>query len=139
MFKNKSTKNEIEQLSNANTTVAKGSTMEGNIETFGHLRIEGKVIGSIRTKSKIATGDSAYIEGTILAQNAEIAGEVKGLIEVSDVLILKSTAIINGDIVANKLVIEAGASFNGSCKMGAVIKEINIGEERTTTPKEKTA
>lgn len=141
MFKSNSTKQDIEQLSNSSTIVGKGSVMEGNIETFGNLRIEGKVIGNIKTKSKVAIGDSATIEGTILAQNAEIAGEVKGLLEVSDLLVLKSTAVIHGDILTNKLVIEAGASFNGLCKMGAVIKEISIGEEtRERTPaKERTA
>ncbi|MBX9853760.1 MAG: polymer-forming cytoskeletal protein [Cytophagaceae bacterium] len=120
---------EIEQLSNSSTIVGKGSVMEGNIETFGNIRIEGKVIGNIKSKSKVAIGDSASIDGTILAQNAEIAGEVKGLVEVSDLLILKSSCIIHGDIVTNKLVVEPGASFNGLCKMGAIIKEINLGEE----------
>ncbi len=126
---NKEAKKEIEQLSNSSTIVGKGTVMEGNIETFGNVRIEGKVIGNIKTKSKAAIGDSARIEGTILAQNAEIAGEVKGLVEVSELLVLKSTAIIHGDIVTNKMVVEAGATFNGMCKMGATIKEINIGEQ----------
>jgi cytoskeletal protein CcmA (bactofilin family) len=141
MFKNKSNQKEIEQLSNSSTIVGKGSVMEGNIETFGNLRIEGKVIGNIKTKSKVAIGDSARIDGTILAQNAEIAGEVKGLVEISEILVLKSTAVIHGDIVTNKLVVEAGATFNGLCKMGAIIKEINIGDERAerTGTKERTA
>jgi cytoskeletal protein CcmA (bactofilin family) len=142
MFKNNKTSQDIEQLSNSSTIVGKGSVMEGNIETFGNLRIEGKVIGNIKTKSKVAIGDSAYIDGTILAQNAEIAGEVKGLVEVSEILVLKSTALIHGDIVTNKLIIEAGATFNGVCKMGAIIKEINIGAEpaeQRTGAKERTA
>jgi cytoskeletal protein CcmA (bactofilin family) len=87
------------------------------------------VTGSIKTKSKVAIGDSAHIEGTILAQNAEIAGYVKGTVEVSDLLVLKSTAQIHGDIITNKLVVEAGASFNGLCKMGATVKDISIGEQ----------
>jgi cytoskeletal protein CcmA (bactofilin family) len=141
MFKNNKSTQDIEQLSNSSTIVGKGSVMEGNIETFGNLRIEGKVIGNIKTKSKVAIGDSAFIDGTILAQNAEIAGEVKGLVEVSEVLVLKSTALIHGDIVTNKLIIEAGATFNGVCKMGAIIKEINIGAEpeQRTGAKERTA
>ena len=128
MFKN-NTKKELEQISNSSTIIGKGSVMEGSIEAYGNIRVEGKLLGNIKTKSKIAIGDSAYVQGTILAQNAEIAGEVKGLVEVSEVLVLKSTALIHGDIVTNKLIIESGASFNGLCKMGAVIKEINIGNE----------
>jgi cytoskeletal protein CcmA (bactofilin family) len=56
----------------------KGTTVEGNIETFGNVRIEGKIIGNIKSKSKIALGDSSFVEGNITSQNAEIAGEVKG-------------------------------------------------------------
>jgi cytoskeletal protein CcmA (bactofilin family) len=129
MFTAKTTKKEIEELSNSSTIVGKGTAMEGNVETFGNIRIEGKVTGSIKTKSKVAIGDSAHIEGTILAQNAEIAGYVKGTVEVSDLLVLKSTAQIHGDIITNKLVVEAGASFNGLCKMGATVKDISIGEQ----------
>jgi len=47
---------------------------------------------------------------------------------VADLLILKSTAIIDGDIIAGKIMLETGAIFNGNCKMGATIKEINIGD-----------
>ena len=44
---------------------------------------------------------------------------------------------INGDIVTNKLSIEPGASFSGSCSMGAVIKDIKHAEKQDK--KEKTA
>ena len=50
----------------------------------------------------------------------------------------KETAKLTGDIVANKLSIEPGASFTGSCSMGAVIKDIkDLGAKQTE--KEKTA
>lgn len=141
MFKGKSEQKELAELTNSSTIIGKGSTMEGTIETFGNIRIEGKIIGNIRTKSKLAIGDSAQIEGKILAQNAEIAGEVKGIVEVSDLLVLKSTAIIHGDIVTNKIQVDAGATINGTFKMGAMIKEIQLGERTEKSPltKEKTA
>jgi cytoskeletal protein CcmA (bactofilin family) len=144
MFNKETSKKEIEQISNSTTTVGKGSLVEGNIETFGNIRVEGKVIGNLKSKSKVVIGDSSNIDGTILAQNAEIAGEVKGLVQVSEVLVLKGTALIHGDIITNKLIIEAGATFNGQCKMGAIIKEIQIGDEQReregpTLSKEKSA
>ncbi len=45
------------------------------------------------------------------------------------VLILRPTAVINGDILANKLIVESGASFNGGCKMGVTTKDIKIGDQ----------
>ncbi len=116
------------ELSNSSTQSMKGTTGEGNIETFGNVRVEGKIIGNIKSKSKIALGDSSFVEGNITSQNAEIAGEVKGTVDVTEVLTLKATAVIKGDIVTGKLVVEAGAVWNGTIKMGTAPKEIKIGD-----------
>lgn len=129
MFNNKEIK-EAEELSNSSNIIGKGTILRGDIETFGNIRVEGKVIGNITTKSKAAFGHSSNIDGNILAQNAEIAGTVDGMVEVSEMLVLKPSAVINGNIMTNKLVIEAGATFNGSCKMGVTVKEIKIGQTR---------
>ncbi len=125
---NKEEKKVAEELSNSSNTIGKGTTIEGNIETYGNLRVDGKVIGNIITKSKLVLGQSSQVEGNILAQNAEVLGEIKGKIEVSDLLTLKSSSVIHGDILTSKLVVETGATFNGGCKMGNVVKEIKIGE-----------
>jgi len=100
---NKEEKKVAEDISNSSNIIGKGTTVEGSIETFGNIRVEGKVIGNIKTKSKVALGQSSKVEGNILAQNAEVAGEVSGTIEVTELLLLKSTAIITGDIITNKL------------------------------------
>lgn len=129
MFNNgKDAKRDQVELSNASTQIMKGTTVEGNIETFGNVRIEGKIIGNIKSKSKIALGDSSFVQGNITSQNAEIAGEVKGVVEVSDILTLKSTANVKGDIITGKLIVEAGAVWNGTIKMGNAPKDIKLGE-----------
>lgn len=128
MFSSKQDHKVAEEISNSSNIIGKGTKLEGDIETFGNIRIEGHIVGNVTTKSKIALGQSSQVKGNILAQNAEVAGEVSGRIEVTDVLILKPTATINGDIVTNKLIVETGAKFNGGCKMGAVVKDIKIGE-----------
>lgn len=128
MFNNKEARKEQVELSNSSTQIMKGTTVEGNIETFGNVRVEGKILGNIKSKSKIALGDSSYVEGNIISQNAEIAGEVKGTVDVTEVLTLKATAVIKGDIVTGKLVVESGAVWNGTIKMGTAPKEIKIGD-----------
>ena len=128
MFNNKKQKMTEQELSNSSNIIGKGTTLEGNLESFGNIRVEGRVIGSVKSKSKIALGQSSYVDGDILAENAEIDGEVNGKVEVSELLIFKPTAVINGDILANKFIVESGATFNGSCKMGHSATEIKIGE-----------
>ena len=123
----------------ATTHIAKGTFIEGNVETAGNLRIDGKIVGHVKNKGKVFQGDGSLIDGNILSQNAELAGEVKGKVEIADLLILKATAVVHGDIITSKLVVEAGASFNGSCKMGAIINEIKLNGnlERKPEPTEK--
>ena len=128
MFTSKEQKREAEQISNSSNTIGKGTFLEGNIETYGNIRIEGKIKGDLKSKSKVALGTSSLIEGNIIAQNADIEGEVKGRIEITELLVLKSTAVINGDIITGKMVVESGAVFNGTCRMGSPAKEIKLSE-----------
>ncbi len=130
MFNNKQEKIQMAQdITSSSNTIGKGTTINGDIETFGNIRIDGKVIGNIKTKSKLVLGNTSHIEGNVLSQNAEIEGEVKGVVEITELLILKPSAVVHGDIITNKLIVESGATFNGECKMGVSNKTIKIGEE----------
>ncbi|UII28799.1 polymer-forming cytoskeletal protein [Fulvivirga maritima] len=122
-----------QEFINSNNIIGKGSTFSGNIETYGNLRVEGRIIGDVRSKSKVAVGQSAIIEGNILSQVAEIEGEVKGSVEVSDLLILKPNCSIKGDIITNKLVVEAGAKFDGKCNMGKAVKKIEFEQSNNNS------
>jgi cytoskeletal protein CcmA (bactofilin family) len=116
------------QLANGNNSIANGTSIVGDVETFGSIRIDGKVKGNITTKNKLVLGPTSFIDGNILAQNAEIEGEVTGTVEVTELLILKATAKVSGDIVSNKISVEPGAAVRGTFKVGdeAKAKEIKI-------------
>lgn len=124
---NKSEQNLPDQNSSS-TIIGKGSLFEGNVETAGNLRVEGKLKGTIKTKAKIALGESSLVDGDIIARNAEIEGEVKGKVRVSEVLILGPRSVVHGDIITDKLIVKDGATFNGGCTMGKASKEILLGE-----------
>ena len=76
-------KAETQSMAESNTIVGTGTSIEGNVESSDNLRVEGKLKGTVKTKSKIVLGASAIVEGDIFARNAEIQGTVKGKIEVS--------------------------------------------------------
>jgi len=98
-------------------TMASGTTIKGDIITDADFRLDGKVEGNITCKGKIVIGPKGRIVDNIISTNAEILGEVDGTVQVSSKLVLKSTAIIKGDIIAQMLEIEPNARFNGSCTM----------------------
>lgn len=126
---NQKEKVKTEEASNSSSIIGKGTSVEGDLNTVGNIRIEGDIKGNVTCKAKIALGQSSYVEGTVLAQNAEIAGEIQGSIEISELLILRPTAVIHGDIVTNKLIVESGATFNGSCRMGVSVNEMDYEDE----------
>ncbi len=135
MFNSSSDKTKtVEKTTESTSNIGKGATITGDIETYGNIRVEGTVKGNLTSKSKVAQGPNSYVEGKVLAQNAEIEGEIKGSVEVAELLTLRPTAIIHGDITTNKLIVEAGASFNGTCKMGITIKEIKFNDEPKGQP-----
>ena len=117
-----------EESMSANNIIGKETHFKGDIETFGNIRIEGKVTGKISTKSKIALGEFSMVDGKILAKNAEIAGELKGEIEISETLVLKPTAWVRGKIKTKILVVDEGAVFDGGCGMQKEAKETKIIE-----------
>ena len=114
-----------------------GTTITGDVNSNGDLRIDGTLKGSVATEGKVVLGKNGIIEGDVVCNNADIAGEIKAKITVSQLLTLKSTAKLKGDIVTNKLSIEPGAVFSGSCSMGAVIKDIK--DVQRPEKKEKSA
>ena len=108
----------MDNSNGSNNIIGEGSTLSGNFNSSGNIRLEGKVKGDITSSSKVACGETSIVDGNVTADNAEIAGKVTGKVNVNDLLILKSSAKIQGDISTNNLVIESGASFNGACAMG---------------------
>ena len=127
-------KADTQSMAESNTIVGTGTSIEGNVESSDNLRIEGKLKGTVKSKSKIVLSPSAVVEGDIFARNAEIQGKVKGKIEVTDLLILGDGCKVNGDIITNKLEVRDGASFNGDCSMGVKTKEIKLESEVADTP-----
>ena len=125
----KNNQKDMDDLSNSSNIISKGTILTGNLQAHGNIRVEGKIIGDITTRSKLALGNSSLIEGNILAQNAEFAGTIIGNVQVTEQLVLKSTAIIKGDLSVNKLIVESGAEFNGKCRMGIKFIEIVIHED----------
>lgn len=102
--------------------IGNGTIIKGDIESNGDFRIDGELTGTIRTKGKVVIGSTGKIEGEVFCQNADVEGIVNANMTVSDLLTLKSTARLNGDVSTSKLAIEPGAQFLGSCKMGSNIK-----------------
>lgn len=110
----------------AANVIQNGTSIKGEIESAGNIRIDGKLEGTLTTKAKLVVGSTGVILGDVFCQNANIEGRIEGRVEVAGQLYLRGTAVIDGDIITKKIVVEEGAQFNGSCQMGAKIQKANL-------------
>lgn len=138
MFGNNKTEKEAAELANKKNQIEKGTKITGDIESHGNIRFDGEMIGNVTSHSKVVLGESCVMDGKLVAQNAEISGEIKGTIEVSDLLILKETAIVHADAIYGKIQIDQGAVVYGALKQGGGVVK-NLNEKEGSSKKEKTA
>ena len=106
-----------------------GTIVKGEITSNGDFRIDGTLIGTINSKGKVVIGTTGIVEGEIICQNADISGVIKARVTVAELLALKSTAQLTGDIITNKLSVEPGAKFSGACSMSGAASQ----SEKTPT------
>lgn len=121
-------------------TIVSGTIIKGEITANGDFRIDGKLVGSINCKGKIVVGQTGSVEGEIQCQNADVSGSINAQILVEQLLSLKATASLSGDVVTSKISIEPGAKFTGSCKMDGVGTKNteSYGSGKNEQAKEKT-
>lgn len=118
--------------------IAKGTTIKGEIQSSGDFRIDGTLNGSIKSSGKVVIGSTGKVEGEIVCQNAEAEGELRVKITVKELLSLKATSVLRGEIITNKLSIEPGAVLSGTCNMdGETNKTLTFEKPKIAEQKEK--
>ena len=115
--------------------IGKNTIIVGDISSEGDFRVDGKVEGTIRTIGRVVIGKTGQVQGKVESNIAEIEGSFSGTLVVNNILTLKSTAVISGEVIVNKLSVEPGAEFNATCSMKGSVKKL----ENEKSEKEKSA
>jgi cytoskeletal protein CcmA (bactofilin family) len=118
--------------------ISEGTTIQGSIKANNDIRIAGTVDGQAHSEGRLVLTSHGRVHGNILAHDGDLAGSVEGEVHISGTLILRKTAKVRGDIHTKSIVIEEGASFNGSCKMSANPLE-GVEGVKTLKPKDSNA
>ena len=111
--------------------IAKNTTLVGDLTSDGDFRVDGKIEGTIKTSGRVVIGSDGIVNGNIECINADIEGTFSGKLDVEDVLSLKTTATISGDVILGKLSVEPGATFNATCTMKGSVKIIKNEGQKT--------
>ncbi len=94
--------------------IINGTTFKGDIISNGDFRIDGNLKGSLTSKGKLVVGPTGIIEGEVQCRNAEVFGKVTAKVSIDELLSLRASAELSGEVVYNKIAIEAGAKLVGT-------------------------
>jgi len=83
------------------------------------LLIEGTVRGKIQLTSDLRIGPRARVEATVHARNVSIEGKLTGDVSADDRVELVTSADVEGNVRAPKIIVAEGAKFRGNVDMGA--------------------
>jgi cytoskeletal protein CcmA (bactofilin family) len=114
----KQTSNYGDNLNQSINIISEGTLIKGDIAANGDIRIDGELVGNINAKGRLVIGPKGKVEGEIDCNNIEVSGYIKGKVKVVELLTMKSSAQIYGDIISGKLSVEPGSLFTGTCTMG---------------------
>ena len=126
MFGNSSKKenNSMASVSTDNSSpgginsLGQGTKLVGDLNAQNDMRIDGTLEGNLHCAGKLILGPKGFINGQIDCQNAVIEGNIDGIIIVKELLQVKESAKITGEITTAKMKVQPGAIINVKCNMG---------------------
>lgn len=98
------------------TIIGDKTQIDGNISTKGTIKIDGRINGNIEADWVILEGQS-YMKGNVNASGVVVAGYVEGNITAREVVEIKSTGQVRGDLATSKLVVLEGGFVEGQVSM----------------------
>jgi cytoskeletal protein CcmA (bactofilin family) len=105
--------------SNAVACLSQGMRIKGEIVGREDLFIDGNVEGKITFQNSVLTvGPNATVKADITAREIVVRGRVNGKLEGSERVQIWNTGRVNGDIHAERVVIEEGAEIHGKMEAG---------------------
>lgn len=109
--------------------IGKSVVVKGELSGSEDLYLDGEVEGSIELRShSLTVGPNGRVRANINAKDVVIHGKVDGNVRGSDRVELKKSAVLNGDVITQRIVIEDGAFFKGSI-------DIQKGETKQEAPR----
>lgn len=103
----------VEMVRSGHSSVlARGTSINGNIECDGEMLIEGTVRGSVRAM-KLTIGIDGVIEGNVSADDVTVKGTMKGPIHARHIH-LTAGAMVEGDLTTTTIAIDTGAQLSGA-------------------------
>lgn len=118
--------------------IVEGTIVEGTINSGSNLRIDGEFKGNLITKGRLVVGLKGKVSGTVNCLCCDVEGTLEGDVTVLELLSMKSSSTVQGELYYGQLSVEAGAKALGTFRMGVsegkqVNKQVNKQPQKTAS------
>ena len=94
--------------------IGQSVVIKGELSCGEDLYIDGQVEGTIDPKgNRLTIGPNGRVKANVTARVVVVQGKLEGSIQASDRVDLKQSAVVTGDIAAQRISIDEGAYFKG--------------------------
>ena len=108
------------------TVIGRSVTIHGELSGKEDLYLDGIIEGTISLpENRLTVGPNARVQADLNVHDVVIYGHVEGNIRAAGRIELRDSAVLLGDIVAERLSIEENASIKG---------KVELSEHRTAAP-----
>lgn len=103
--------------SNLKSALGEGTMIDGTFSFETPVKVDGSLSGEIKSQSALIVGKNAKIHANIKVGSLIVLGEVEGDIVVEDLVEIRSSGSIQGNITTKRLALEEGGMLQGLCTM----------------------
>ena len=104
------------------TVIGKSVTIRGELSGREDLFMDGTIEGTITlSESRLTIGPNARVQADLDARDVVIYGRVDGKVHAAGRIELRDSAVVRGDIIAERLSIEENATIKGKVELTEVV------------------
>ena len=96
--------------------IGSGTEFQGELNVNGIIRVDGHFVGKMNVGTLILS-ETGVIKGEVSAKKIIIGGRVEGNLRGQEIVEMKATGKVLGDIFTKKISITEGAKVNGKIEM----------------------
>ena len=100
-----------------NTIIGPGVNVYGNIECPGFTRVDGNILGDLKSKGQVVIGEKARMKSNVSGTTITIGGVVCGNVLASEGLVVLATGLVRGDIITRRIRADDGCLIHGRVKV----------------------
>ncbi len=104
------------------TIIGADAKFKGDLSFDKSVKVLGSFEGRIDTKGDLLVASGGMLQADVEAGNIVIEGELNGNVAAKDMVELKESARLQGDLRCERLIVTEGARFVGHCSVGGGIE-----------------